>query len=115
MNPNATYDNACRIGSNGAFGITTARWREFEFFYQAETTSSMTSSFFEEAMLPLLESAIADRLLPLLFKHCRESRRTLQRAAGSCEAQGYSRLPIDKVLPGGENVHLFLTRKLCMI
>jgi hypothetical protein len=93
---------ACEIASDLSFGATIGAGRQVEFFYQMETDSSVTRAAMNEVLLPLVEGALAEKLLALLFSECREES-TMPRGdtAGVCEAQGYSGFPNDQVLYGG--------------
>jgi len=107
--PVLTSDEACQLLSNGSFGETTMEGRDFEFFYQIETVSSMTYQTVNEDLLPLLEGALAGRLLAFLFDECRGEDITRRGESGSCEAQGYSGFPVDRVMLGGKSWNLMHT------
>lgn len=95
--------DACQVNPNGAFGNQTIHLQEIQFYYQVETIASTAQNELDSILLPLLETAVADRLLPFLFVECgRDLSRMLQDFTGtSCVAEGLSSLPIDKVLSGG--------------
>jgi hypothetical protein len=92
----------CELTALGAFGVISQDRREFEFFYQIEATPDTTEDILRNDLLPLLEKAYGNRLLASLFTECGEERR-LQEGENSCEARGFSRLPIDRALAGSKS------------
>jgi len=110
-NTNAKAET-CTVPTNGNFGATNSGGRGLQFFYQMETPSSGSDALVNDILLPLVEAGIAGRLLSLLFARCRNEtterrwlRRSLQASNNdTCEAIGFSNLPIDRVLPGVECV-----------
>lgn len=52
-------------------------------------------------LLPVVQTSIDETLLGLFFDDCRETRRILQQRVKTCEASGYSSLPVDRVRLGG--------------
>lgn len=107
-------DETCQTLANGSFGFTTAQPLQVNFFFQVETTPSVTRQAVNEALLPLLESGIGGRLLAFLFDECRQAVSARGESNIICEAQGYSGFPQDRVLDGGElcyyNHSTFVTR-----
>lgn len=101
---NSTKVDACQVPSNGNFGSTSSDGRGLQYFYQIETAVSVNETLLKNVLLPLTEVGIAGRLLALFFSECREStskrwlRRSLQET--TCEANGFSSLPVDRVLSG---------------
>jgi hypothetical protein len=92
----------CELNALGAFGVISQDRREFEFFYQIEATPDTTEDILRKDLLPLLETAYGNRLLASLFTGCGEERR-LQEGGNSCEARGFSRIPIDRALAGSKS------------
>ncbi len=95
----------CQLNALGAFGVISQDRREFEFFYQIETTADTTEDILRNDILPPLEREYGNRLLASLFTECGEERK-LQEAGDSCEAMGYSGLPIDRALAGGKSLNV---------
>ena len=95
----------CQLNALGAFGVISQDRREFEFFYQIETTPDTTEDILRNDVLPRLEREYGNRLLASLFTECGEERR-LQVGGDSCEAMGFSGLPIDRALAGGKSTNV---------
>lgn len=109
MIPASSSLTKCRIEqANGDFRNTTTTKREVTFLYQVETVPNVTSSFLNTNLLSVVETAIADILLAVFFKDCRETDIASQRGniVDFCEASGYSTLPDDRVRLGGKNEDL---------
>ncbi len=101
----AAGEVSCSIaGPDEIFGNMTFHERLIQFYYQVETTASLSESLLNtgSTILPRLETAIANQLLPFLFRECRNDNRKLQSDTGACVAPGFSSLPTDIILSGGK-------------
>ena len=99
----------CDLSAFGAFGSISQDRRQFDFYYQVETTSSVTQPIFSNDLLVLLDKELGIKLLPSLLNECREEGRMLQGEEDACEVRGFSRLPLDRVMVGGKNVNAMIT------
>ena len=109
LNPVFGSDKSCQLLSDGSFGKATNDRRGVDFFYQVETTPSVSFQTVNNALLPIIEEAIGMRVLAIFFDECHQEA-TIQRGATDCEAQGYSSSPMDRVLLGGKSK---LVRRKC--
>lgn len=96
-------DSCSKVGPNEIFGNKTLHERLIQVYYQVETTESLHVGFPDDTLLPRLETAIADRLIPFLIRECRDYGRRLQ--DDMCVVQGLSSFPADIILPGGKINH----------
>lgn len=93
----------CELNALGAYGGISDDRREYEYFYQIETTSDVTQSVLTDDLMGPLEKEIGTRIVATLFDECRPERRVLQDLEDSnCDAVGFSRLPVDRPLAGGK-------------
>lgn len=109
--------DVCKVSTTGNFGTTSTGGRGLQFFYQMETPGAVSETVVNDILLPLVEIGIAGSLLSLLFADCRNETkvslrrrslfRGLQGSNNTCEAKGFSNLPVDRVLSGGTSIALF--------
>ena len=85
--------------SNGVWGTISGNATLIEFTYELETTQG-DQSYVESQVLPVLEQAMVDSILPVIFAQC-GSRRSL-RVERRLQVVGVSKNPPDLILPSSQ-------------
>lgn len=95
----ARKSSFCQVNGNGVFGAERGDSSLVVFIYQVEVEPGTTPTQFETTILPHMELAIVDLMIPSMFSNICGLFRRLMTVTGTY--LGISALPNDHVLSGG--------------
>lgn len=95
----ARKSNFCQVNGNGVFGAESGDSSLVVFIYQVEVEPGTTPTHFEKIILPPMELAIVDLMIPSMFSNICGLFRRLMTVTGTY--LGISALPNDHALSGG--------------
>ena len=95
--PPVSGENGCSTTDSGVFGDIDGEAEVVSFYYAVELAEGTSESEFTSLMLPDLELAMNDAVLPALFADCAAASTGLRRVLAQGKVSGVSTRPFDSI------------------